>query len=357
MSGLSSILSEVSPKVLSGRISFAIAFLAGLIFFLLFQSELTIKLVYTAGIFVVIFFFSFFMLRYSIERFIEDKLAIIYQTIHQLKRNPSIGVKKDGKTKDAINSVNEEVIDWYLDNQKEIERLTEMEQYRREFIGNVSHELKTPVFNIQGYLLTLLEGGLEDESINRKFLERAEKSVEKLIKLLNELDMIIRLDTGGLQLNIQRCDIIEIINEIIDSIEYKAERKNIKIKLNKKNIDSLWVQADEDKITQVVTNLLINSIKYGKENGKTTITFHDMKNQILVEVRDNGIGIKPNELPKVFDRFYRTDMARGYDQKGFGLGLSIVKHIIEAHGQTIHVNSTENEGSTFSFTLNKAQKR
>ncbi len=350
-------MSDVTPQVLSGRISFAISAIAALAFFFLSDEGGAMIFLMSFGFFIALFLVSFFLLRFSFERYIQEKLSVVYQTIHQLKRNPEAKKKKEVKGGDAINQVNEEVLDWYLDNQKEIDRLTVMEEYRREFIGNVSHELKTPVFNIQGYLLTLLEGGLEDESINRKFLERAEKSVEKLIKLLNELDMIIRLDTGGIQLDIQKVDIVAIVNEVIDSVELKAEKKKIKIKVNRKNDEPLWVMADEDKITQVVTNLIVNSIKYGKEKGRTEVTFHDMKNQILVEVKDDGIGMTENEMNRIFDRFYRTDSARSRDNKGFGLGLSIVKHIVEAHEQTIHVNSTENEGSTFSFTLQKSGKR
>ena len=350
-------MADVTPQVLSGRISFAISAIGGIAFFFLSSGSGAMLYIMSVGFFIALFIFSFFLLRFSFERYIQEKLSVIYQTIHQLKRNPEAKIKKDVKGGDAINQVNEEVLDWYLDNQKEIDRLTVMEQYRREFIGNVSHELKTPVFNIQGYLLTLLEGGLEDDSINRKFLERAEKSVEKLIKLLNELDMIIRLDTGGIQLDIRKVDIVAIVNEVIESVELKAEKKKIHIKVKRKNDEPLWVMADEDKITQVITNLIVNSIKYGKEEGTTLITFHDMKKQILVEIKDDGIGMKPNEMNRIFDRFYRTDSARSHDNKGFGLGLSIVKHIIEAHDQTIHVNSAENEGSTFSFTLQKSGKR
>lgn len=357
MSEHNSLINGASPKIIAARIALAVAFVAAAVLYFLISHEGVEKLAYSILFFIALFLFSFFLLRYSLERFIEGKLAVVYQTIHQLKRNPSEQTEKSVKSSDAISKVNEEVLDWYLDNQKEIERLTEMEQYRREFIGNVSHELKTPVFNIQGYLLTLLEGGLEDKSINRKFLERAEKSVEKLIKLLHELDMIIRLDTGGTDLNIQRVDIVDIVKEVIESLEFKAEKKNIKVKVNRKNMDPIWVMADEDKITQVVSNLMVNSIKYGRKGGETKVSFHDVKNQVLVEIKDNGIGIKDKELNRVFDRFFRTDIARSYDQKGFGLGLSIVKHIIEAHGQVIHVNSTEGEGSTFSFTLNKQNKK
>lgn len=357
MSDKQRLLDGVSPKILAGRISFLLALIGALAVYFVADKSQELNLLYAVVFFIAFFLLSFLLFRFSLEKFIEDKLAVIYQTIHQLKRNPGAKTQPDSKSGDALTKVNEEVLDWYLDNQKEIERLTEMEQYRREFIGNVSHELKTPVFNIQGYLLTLLEGGLEDKSINRKFLERAEKSVEKLIKLLNELDMIIRLDTGGLRLNMQRVDLVEIVKEVVESVELKAEKKNIKIKVNRKNMDSLWVMADEDKITQVITNLIINSLKYGKKDGKTTISFRDMKNKVLLEIKDDGIGIREEEINRIFDRFFRTDLARSVDQKGFGLGLSIVKHIIEAHGQAIHVNSTLDEGSTFSFTLDKAGKK
>lgn len=357
MSVLNSIFAGISPGLLSARISAVISAIASLLFFFMIPSDFPFNYLISAAFFLFVFLTAFFLLKYGIENYVQEKLSVIYQTLHQLKRNPSAVTKLKQPENNSIDKVNEEVVDWYLDNQKEINRLTIMEKYRREFIGNVSHELKTPVFNIQGYLLTLLEGGLEDETINRKFLERAEKSVEKLIKLLNELDMIIRLDTGDIQLNMQKVDIVDVCVEVVESLEIKADKKKIKIKINRKNMEPLWVLADEDKITQVLTNLVINSIKYGKENGTVDIGFHDIKNQILVEVKDNGIGIKENELNRVFDRFYRTDRARGYDQKGFGLGLSIVKHIVEAHGQTIHVNSEEEKGSTFSFTLQKFGKR
>ena len=350
-------MSSLTPRLLSGRIAFAVSAVATLLYFFLVPMSGPADYVMILAFFFLIFFLCYFLLKFTIERYVEDKLSVIYQTIHQLKKGERNSTKKTGNSGDKLDQVNEEVLDWYRDNQKELDRLTVLEKYRREFIGNVSHELKTPVFNIQGYLLTLLEGGLEDKSINRKFLERAEKSVEKLIKLLNELDMIIRLDTGGVQLDIQAVNLIEVVNEVIESLELKSEKKEIKIKVNRKNMEALWVMADEDKISQVLSNLLINSIKYGKEKGRTDVSFHDLKNQILVEIKDNGMGIRETELSRIFDRFYRTENARAHDQKGFGLGLSIVKHIIEAHGQTIHVNSVQGEGATFSFTLKKASKK
>ena len=346
-------MATTSLQAITLRISFVISTLTSVVFFFSIDREPPFNYINTALFFIGVFIIAFFSFRYTIDRVILEKLSTIYKTIHELKRSK---VEKDQKLNadEAIAQVQDEVTDWFLDNKKELERLTILEKYRRDFIGNVSHELKTPVFNIQGYLLTLLEGGLEDKNINRKYLEGAEKSVEKLIKLLSELDMIIRLDTGSVELEVKRTDIVNLIRETVESMNFKAEKKKIKFKINQRNSVPIWVLADEDKIVQVLTNLFSNSIKYGIEYGQTDITFHDMKNKVLVEVKDNGIGIKKEELNRVFDRFYRTDTARSIDRKGTGLGLSIVKHIIEAHKETIHVNSEVGAGSTFSFTLKKA---
>ena len=344
-----------TPSVLAIRYSLIISLLSSTVFFLVVNREEPYNYFFTALFFGFMFISSFLTLRYTLMKFVQEKLSSIYNTIHQLKKDPKKKIQSLS-TEDAIKEVQEDVVDWYLDNKKEVDRLNVLETYRREFIGNVSHELKTPVFNIQGYLLTLLEGGLEDETINRKFLERAEKSVEKLIKLLNELDMIIRLDTGGIKLNFQTVDIVAIVKEAIEALEFKAEKKGIQFEINRKFLDPIWIKADEDKIGQVVSNLLLNSIKYGVNGGKTKISFQDMNDKILIEFKDNGIGIKEKELSRVFDRFYRTEKGRSYDSKGFGLGLSIVKHIVEAHNETIQLNSQEGKGSTFSFTLSKSNR-
>lgn len=349
-------MSGISLQLLSGRISLALSALVSVIFFLSINYPQPYNIILSLFFFAGTLLVTYLLFKYVLERVIRENLSTIYDTIHELKRGKGDKNKKVSAD-EAINEVQEEVLDWYLDNKKEIDRLTVLEEYRREFIGNVSHELKTPVFNIQGYLLTLLEGGLEDKSINRKYLERAEKSVEKLIKLLTELDMIIRLDTEGIQLDIRRIDIVEIVKDVTESLDLKADKKHINFKIKRRNMEPLWVMADEDKISQVLSNLMLNSLKYGKEDGKIEVSFHDMKDKILVEVKDDGIGMKKEELNRIFDRFYRTDKARGYDTKGFGLGLSIVKHILEAHSETIHVNSVEGEGSTFSFTLKKAKAR
>lgn len=256
-------------------------------------------------------------------------------------------------SEDVFGRIRQEVIEWDNQNRKEIERLTDQEQFRREFLGNVSHELKTPIFSIQGYILTLLEGGLEDEKINRNFLLKAEKSINRMIEMVDDLDEIAKLESNRMQLNFKRFDLLALTKEVIESLEYKAKKKkiNLVIKAEEKNI---FVKADQARITQVLTNLIVNSINYGKENGKTTVRFYDLDENILVEVADNGRGIEEQHLPRLFERFYRIDKGRSRADGGSGLGLAIVKHIMEAHKQTINVRSKFGEGSVFSFTLEKA---
>ena len=231
----------------------------------------------------------------------------------------------------------------------------ETEQFRKQYLGNVAHELKTPIFNIQGYISTLLDGGLEDELINRKYLERAEKSIDRLINIVNDLDTISKLESNMNRLNMERFDIVALTKEIAEQAEMEADKKGIKISVKgAENLPSpFWVLADKHYIGQVMVNLIINSIRYGKEGGQTRVHFRDMLDKILIEVEDNGSGIGKEDLPRVFERFYRTDKGRSREQGGTGLGLAIVKHIIEAHGERITGRSELGVGSTFSFTLKK----
>lgn len=254
---------------------------------------------------------------------------------------------------DVFGKIRDEVIEWDKNNRKEIERLTDQEKFRREFLGNVSHELKTPIFSIQGYILTLLEGGLSDKKVNRSFLLKAEKSINRMIEMVDDLDEISKLESNRIGLNTQRFNLYDLAKEVIDSLEYKAEKKNISLHIAN-STDDFFAEADAGKISQVLTNLIVNSINYGKEGGKTTIKCYDLDENILVEVKDNGRGIQKEHLPRLFERFYRIDKGRSRDEGGSGLGLAIVKHIIEAHEQTINVRSTPEEGSVFSFTLKKA---
>ncbi len=299
------------------------------------------------------FITSYIIAYYSLEYFINNKIRLIYRTIRKNKLGGN-DTKEFMMSEDALEKVNEEVEDWAEENLKQIEELKAQESFRREYIGNLAHELKTPVLSIQGYILTLLEGGLEDEKINRKFLERASKGVDRMTKIIEDLDVITKLEEGRLNLDLEKGDIVELAGEVIDSFEMKAKSRKIEVRFNSNYERSIRVEMDKSSIGQVLTNLINNSINYGEEGGVTEVRFHDMDKQILIEVSDNGMGIAEDQLPRLFERFYRVDKSRARNEGGTGLGLAIVKHIVEAHGQSINVRSTIGEGSTFSFTLKKA---
>lgn len=347
-------MNNLTPKGIALRISFLVATIVTIIV-LLAQAYadkynfLVIGCVYPAA-----FFSSYFGFLIAIEKFIYSKIKLVYRTIHNLKRNKNSDFKNLSLDTDILNQVREDVIEWDKTNKQEIERLKDMESYRREFVGNVSHELKTPIFNIQGYLLTLLEGGLYDEKINASYLSKANKSVERMIAIIEDLDQITKLESGVIEMNLKKVELIELTKEVVNSVEITAQEKKITTKIiNHTDKPSVLVFADSDKINQVLVNLIINSFKYGKDGGETKIEFFDMDEQILVEVSDNGQGIPEEHHARLFERFYRTDKGRARNAGGSGLGLSIVKHIIEAHEQTINVRSTPEVGSTFSFTLKK----
>ena len=253
----------------------------------------------------------------------------------------------------TLKELEQEVNEWAEERKEEIEQLQKLESYRKEFLGNVSHELKTPIFNIQGYISTLLDGGLEDKTINRDYLNRAMKSVDRMIAIVEDLQTITQLEKGELEIEEERFDIIALTKDVIDAQELKAKEKKISLELSNDPSQQVFVLADRFRIRQVIINLIVNSVRYGKENGKTTIKISDAGEKIIAEVYDTGIGIPKEHLQRVFERFYRVDKSRSREQGGTVLGLSIVKHILEAHGQTISVMSTEGAGSVFSFTLKK----
>ena len=285
--------------------------------------------------------------------YIQDRVRIIYKTIRRLKGSSNqINLDMDN---DIVEQVNRDVMSWAESQIDEITHLRETDTFRQEFIGNLAHELKTPIFNIQGFILTLLEGGMEDPEINRKFLLKAAKNVERMSGLLEDLDVITKMEAANLDIELLPFDLLDIISETIESLEPKAKRNDIDLRL-KKGMDgsSVMVKGDAAKLVQVLTNLVVNSINYGNAGGHTEIRYYDAEDSILVEVADSGIGIKEEDLPRVFERFYRVDKSRSRHAGGSGLGLAIVKHIVESHGQTINVRSTYGEGSTFSFTLEKA---
>ena len=292
--------------------------------------------------------FSYLLVLWFVDVFLYNKIKLIYKNINDFKSKP--GDLKDVGLKQA----NKDVSAWNDNKESEIQKLMILESYRRQFVGNVAHELKTPIFNIQGYIDTLLDGAIEDTTINKKFLERANKSVNRMIHIVEDLDQITKLEGGKIELNEAPVDLVLIISELLDQMELKAKKRDVKISMSQTQKGRFMVQADIEKIQRVFVNLIDNAIKYGKEGGEVVVRTYDMDQKVLVEVADNGNGIPQNHLNKIFDRFYRVDKSRDRDKGGSGLGLSIVKHIIEAHDQVINVRSTLGEGTTFSFTLDKA---
>lgn len=292
---------------------------------------------------------------YLIERFVYSKIKLIYKLIHNLKLGKDL---KDALgeyvSADPINDVEQEVKEWARDKKSEIDKLKEQEKFRREFLSNISHELKTPLFAIQGYIEALQDGDIEDKEITQKFLEKAAKNIDRLAFFIKDLDEISKLETGEIPISYDKFDLSILISEVIESLELKANKHNITLHFKEKYRSPTWVNADREKIRQVLVNLISNSLKYGKNPGNTYIKTFGLHDQILVEITDDGIGIEEKYLPRLFERFYRTDQSRSREIGGSGIGLAIVKHIIEAHQQTISVRSTENIGSTFGFTLARA---
>jgi two-component system, OmpR family, phosphate regulon sensor histidine kinase PhoR len=298
---------------------------------------------------ILTFIVCFFVARYLMEAFVYRRIKVIYKNIADAKRSDDHTVAHG----DTLDDVENEVGNWAENKNKEIETLRELEEYRRNYIGNVSHELKTPIFNIQGFLHTLIDGGINDPSVNMAYLQKAARNVERLNSIVSDLDNISKMESGELTLDLQNFDIQDLVHEVFDDMDLKAKEKNIKISFKEGANHGYRVKGDREQIRQVLTNLIGNSVKYGKQNGQTKISFYDMDKIVLIEVSDNGIGIARHHLKHLFDRFYRVDKSRSRDVGGTGLGLSIVKHIVEAHNQSVHVRSTEGVGSTFGFTLEK----
>lgn len=308
--------------------------------------------------FLVIFFGSYLLILYIFQRFIYRKIKLIYKFIYQTKASKKEEMyNKYILPQKSIDEVREDVEAWAEQRRKEIELLKKNEQFRKEFLQNLSHEFKTPVFAIQGYVDTLLQGAMENPETNKRFLEKAGKNVERLVHLIQDLDGISKLERGELKLHKQNFIIQDLLKEVFESLSIKAEHQNISFALKKGCEPPITVYADKEKIRQVLINLVDNSIKYGKMGGHVIASAYntDGKN-ILIEISDDGIGISEHNLGRVFERFYRTQEGRSRDVTGSGLGLAICKHIIEAHRHSIHVRSKENVGTTIGFTLNEKKE-
>jgi two-component system, OmpR family, phosphate regulon sensor histidine kinase PhoR len=340
-----------SSRQLAYIISAVLTFLAG--FFILFWYYIDASLIWMLVILLVFMTTSFLILQYLLGKYISDKIKPVYKTILDL---PAILKKGDQEKKGPVlSAIRNDVEEWAQMQIREIERLKELEKYRKEFVGNVSHEMKTPIFNIQGYVLTLLEGGIDDPKINKLYLQRTEASINRMISIVEDLESITKLESGELKLKFEKFDIVKLVEEVFDMEQMLAEEQGITLSFSFRPERPVYVRADKKRVTEVISNLINNGIKYGRKKGFVKVGFYDMEEHCLIEVTDNGIGLEKKDLPRIFERFFRVDKSRSRVQGGTGLGLSIVKHIIEAHNQTINVKSTPDEGTTFAFTLEKAK--
>ncbi len=299
-----------------------------------------------------IFIISFFIIQYRAERFIYRRLKKIYEDVSILNVND---LKKESTTTD-IEKLSKSMQKFVEGKRLEIESLTERDSFRRDFLGNLAHELKTPLFTVQGYILTLMEGAVNDKQIRMKYLDRANKGVERLVAVIKDLDMIAKLENDGMKLNIGVFNILELIQNVFDLLEMKAKKRNITLQFDQVYEFPVFVKGDIEKIEQILINLIVNSIKYGNPNGTTFLGVENYsETKFIIKVIDNGEGIQKEHISRLFERFYRVDQSRSREQGGSGLGLSIVKHIVEAHDENILLKSTYGEGSEFSFTLEKAR--
>lgn len=312
----------------------------------------SIDFIYLSAFAFSTYLISFIVIQYRVERFIYRRVKKIYDDLTLLE---STTLRKQPITTDMA-TLTQEIDKFARDKKLEIETLKVREEYRKEFLGNVSHELKTPLFTVQGYLLTLLDGAIDDKKVSEKYLNRASKGLERLIYIVKDLDMITKLEVGDLRLNIKTFDIVELVESVFDLLEMKAAKKKITLTFDIDYKLPIMVSADKERIQQVLSNLIVNSIKYGREKGTTEISIENLiKNKVIVRVTDNGEGISKENLPRLFERFFRVDKSGSRKEGGSGLGLSIVKHIIEAHDERIYVESELDVGSEFSFTLEKAE--
>lgn len=329
--------------------SYITVFSSGFLAILLwFSHEFSLSIILAFAVSIATF--SFFVIQYRVERFIYRRVKKIYDDVSLLE---STSFRSQPITTD-METLTKQVKKFATDKKLEIETLKVREEYRREFLGNISHELKTPLFTVQGYLSTLLDGAMDDKKIRKKYLERAEKGVERLVYIVEDLDMISKLEMGDVNLELSKFNIVDLVQSVFDLLEMVADKKNIILMFDRKYNKAINVFADQEKIQQVLSNLIVNSIKYGKENGTTEVTIEDLvDDKIIVRIRDNGEGIEKQNIPRLFERFFRVDKSGARSEGGSGLGLSIVKHIIEAHGEKIYVESEFGIGSEFSFTLEK----
>jgi two-component system phosphate regulon sensor histidine kinase PhoR len=322
--------------------------------FLTYFELISIPLYILAALFFITFIVCFSIIQYRVKRFIYRRIERIYEDVSLLESSNF----DDREIATDMRTLKEQVERFARNKKTEIETLQIRENYRKEFLGNISHELKTPLFTVQGYIDTLIDGAHKDKAIRKKYLERAQKGVERLTYIVKDMDMITRLEVGDMSLDKENFDIVQLVKQVFDQFEMKASKKNISLVFDMKYDQKIMVHADQERILQVVANLVMNSIKYGKQNGTTEVAIEDLiNNRVIVRITDNGEGIKTEFIPRLFERFFRVDRTGSRKEGGSGLGLAIVKHIVEAHGERVYVDSELGIGSEFSFTLEKVSSR
>ncbi len=301
------------------------------------------------------FLSSFFLILYAIEILVYREVTKMHQTIQRLKlKDFSFPRKAIVSDPNPLKKLNQEIFVYVARKQQEIDELKKLEVFRREFLADVSHELKTPIFAAQGFIHTLLDGAMDDENVRDKFLQKAAKSLDGLDALVKDLVALSQMETGEIRMHKEKMDLRLVALEVCEQLENKASQRNTVLKIKPDQMLHAWVKADAQRINQVMTNLIENAIKYGNDNGKVIVHFEEDKKHFVVSIRDNGPGIPPEHLPRIFERFYRVDKSRSKEKGGTGLGLAIVKHILNAHGSKITVTSKVDKGTTFSFKLEKA---
>ncbi|MEO8150158.1 MAG: ATP-binding protein [Bacteroidia bacterium] len=309
----------------------------------------------TLYIIIIIAIASIFLAAYLVLRKqYEKKLRVILKNVNQLRKTHFLKADEDDLAPDVVGEINQSLREWEEEHTKEYEKLKNMDSYRKEFLGNVSHELKTPLFAVEGYIHTLLDGGIDDDEVNIVYLQKASKSLDRLTSIVNDLESISRMEAGEMIIDWRTFNLNDLIRDVIEAHELRALEKRIVLTTSIPEDKQIYVYADKERIRQVLDNLMVNSIKYGRENGNTDISVSETDADYIVHIKDDGIGIDEKHLPRLFERFYRVDKHRSRSEGGTGLGLAIVKHIIESHQQRITVQSKYSEGSVFSFSVKKS---
>lgn len=352
---------DASPKTIAlfsaGVVFGLFALITGLIFLLKPFVNVWLLVVLATPLYIVV---AYKIAFYCMDALVYPKVKLIYKTIHNLK-GPTYDMDDYNNSfgsKDFLKKINQDVVTWSIQNKEEIESLKERENFRREYVGNLAHELRTPLFLVQGYVQTLFEGGIIDEDKSKFFLEKAAKGVDRMVNLVEDLEAITKLESGNIKIDFKPFDVLELVKSVYKALEEKAEERNITLTFNREYLKGIRVEGDRNRIEQIFTNLVINAINYSKaEGGKIEVRFFDIQDSIVIEVADDGIGIDKDDLPRIFERFYRVEKSRNRKIAGSGLGLSICKHILEAHGKVMNVRSVKNTGTTFSFSLDKSNQK